>query len=133
MLGNGAFGGVVNITTKKSFENSYGLKVKGGSFDTKYLLANINLALTNNLNMNYFGQINTAAPEIEFYQDERYSEKSVNNTIKSYKQNHHFNLNYFSSLGQYNTKFIGYFFDYNKYGWRNKYNNYSSSSIDFIE
>jgi hypothetical protein len=128
LLGNGAFGGVVNITTKKSFKNSYGLKVKGGSFDTKYLLANINLALTNNLNMNYFGQVNTAAPKIEFYQNERYSEKSVNNTIKSYKQNHHFNLNYFSAIGQYNTKFIGYFFDYKKFGWRNKYNNYILAS-----
>ena len=78
--------------------------------------------------MNYFGQINTASPEIEFYQNERYSEKSINNSIKSNKQNHHFNLNYFSSLGQYNTKFIGYFFDYNKFGWQNKYNNYVLAS-----
>ncbi len=128
LLGNGAFGGVVNITTRKNFENSFGAKIKAGSFQTKFVLADVNLAPTDKFNINYFGQFNTSTPEIEFYQDERYSDKSLNNTIKTKKQNHHVNLNYFSSIGQYNAKFIGYFFDYEKAGWRNRYDNYILSA-----
>jgi outer membrane cobalamin receptor len=123
LLGNGAFGGVVNITTKKRFENSYGIKVKGGSFDTRFILGEVNFALTDQLNMNYFGQFNSSAPEIEFYQGELYADKSRNNAIKTKKQNHHFNINYLTSIGQYNAKFMGYFFDYDKPGLGNKYNN----------
>jgi hypothetical protein len=47
----------------------------------------------------------------------------TNESIKSRKQNHHFNLNYFTEDDQINAKFIGYFFDYNKPGWNNQYDN----------
>lgn len=124
LLGKGAFGGVVNITTKKRFNRSVGFQAKLGSFDSKYFLGEINLPVTSKLYVNYFGQFNSFFPEIEYFPDELFSERTENKNIETTKQNHNINLNYFLRNGQFNTKFIGYFFDYQKPSWKNSRENY---------
>jgi outer membrane receptor protein involved in Fe transport len=124
LLGNGAFGGVVNITTRKRFEHSYTLKIKGGSFGTRYFLGEINIPLSDQWTINYFGQYNHSTPEIEFFPDEKYSSKTKSDNITTEKQNHHLTLSYINSQGQFSSKFLGYFFDYNKPSWENLHNNY---------
>jgi outer membrane receptor protein involved in Fe transport len=124
LLGNGAFGGVVNIKTRKKFEHSYALKIKGGSFGTRYILGEINIPLSRKWTINYFGQFNYSTPEIEFFPDEKYGSKTRSNNITTRKQNHHLTINYLNSQGQFSSKFLGYFFDYNKPSWQNDHNNY---------
>jgi len=127
LLGNGAFGGVINIITKKNFENSYNIKVKGGSYNTKYLLTDINVPISKRLAISYFGQFNTSEPKIEYYTSERYDDKTTNDFIETTKQNHHINLNYLSDDGELNAKFLNYLFKYKKPAWKNSNNNYISS------
>ncbi len=124
LLGNGAFGGVVYITTKKEQKRRFLLKTKAGSFDSKYVTGEINLPLSRHFFLNYLGQYNTVFPEIEFFPGERFATKSKNKSIESKKQNHQVNLGYITRSGAFNAKFIGYFLDYSKPLWRNNRNNY---------
>jgi len=124
LLGNGAFGGVVYITTKRDQKRSFFLKTKAGSFDSKYITGEINLPLSRHFFMNYLGQYNTVFPEVEFFPGERFATKSKNKSIESRKQNHQLNLGYVTRSGALNAKFIGYFLDYSKPLWRDNRNNY---------
>jgi outer membrane receptor protein involved in Fe transport len=126
-MGRGAFAGVVNINTKRKFKRSFGLRLKGGSFDNKNLLAEIHLPATSKLYLSYLGQINSFLPEIEYFPGERFSDKTLNNSIKTTKQHHHFNMNYFTSGGLINGKIISYFLDYNKPFWKSSKKNYLAS------
>jgi outer membrane cobalamin receptor len=123
LLGNGAFGGVVNITSKRKLYSEYSTKIKFGSSKSKYLSADINLPLKEKLYFNYFGMWNEILPEIEFYESERFSDKTEGQSISLTKQNHHIGLNYFTETGQLTTKLIGYFFDYSKADWTDTRNN----------
>ncbi len=124
LLGQGAFGGVVNISTQKSFEPAYSLKIKGGSFKTRYGQASLNIPLSQKIIIGYFGQINFMEPEIEFFPGEKYAAKSLNAAIQTKKQNHHLNANFVLTDGSLNAKAMGYLLDYKKPGWENRYNNY---------
>ncbi|GAB4363234.1 MAG: hypothetical protein Kow0042_00870 [Calditrichia bacterium] len=126
-LGNGAFGGVVNIITRRSAERSFFVKGKLGSFDSKYLIAQMNLPVSRRLVVNYFAQINEQAPTIEYFPGERYSDKTVNKAIETSKQNHNLGVNYFTPSGQFSGRFIGYFFNYQKPSWESEYHNYLSA------
>ncbi len=124
LLGQGAFGGVVNISTRKSFEPAYALKIKGGSFKTRYGLASLNIPLSAKTSLSYFGQLNFMKPEIEFFPGEKYAPKTPNAEIESRKQNHHLDANFILGDGHLNTKAMGYLLDYEKPGWENRYYNY---------
>ncbi|MFQ5584552.1 MAG: TonB-dependent receptor plug domain-containing protein, partial [Calditrichia bacterium] len=124
LLGRGAFGGVVNINTKRRFNRSIGLQMKRGSFENRYLLSEINWPLSSKLYINYFGQINSFIPEIEYFPGESFSDKTPATSIKTAKQNHSLNLNYFTHGGIINAKFIGYFLDYTKPFWESNRKNY---------
>lgn len=126
-LGGGAFGGVVNITTRKKVEEKISIKAKLGSFQTKYLISRLNFLLSQKFSINYFGQFNQFSPEIEYFPDEKYSDKTSSRDIKTEKQNHHLNFNYFLQSGQLTSTFIGYFLTYDKPAWTSKFNNYLSA------
>jgi outer membrane cobalamin receptor len=128
LLGSGAFGGVVNITTRKSTEPSYFVKVKSGSFHTNYIDGAVTVPLSENMSINYFGQFNRSQPEIEYYTDERYSDvKTTSSEIETVKHNHQLNLNYFTDTGQLTGKLLGYYLDYSKPFWANRYANLISA------
>jgi outer membrane receptor protein involved in Fe transport len=115
LLGSGAFGGVVNITTRKSLDKSLLLKTKQGSFDTQYYIGEINFPITNRFVLNYFGQYNGIKPGIEYFPGESTDTvKTENETIESIKQNHNVTLNYYLGGGKISTRFYGYLFDYEK-------------------
>jgi outer membrane receptor protein involved in Fe transport len=124
LLGNGAFGGILNITTHQEAKERYYFEGKYGSFDTNYLLGNMNVPLGNHFILSYFGQLNRFAPEIEYFPSEQYSVKSRNNNISTTKQNHHLNLNYFHKNGRFTSKLIGYHLDYKKPNWKSTLHNY---------
>ena len=124
LLGNGAFGGVVNITSRQNLQKSFSIKTKFGSFKTRYFTGSISLPFTKKLIVGYFFQYNQFQPEIEYFPGERYSVKSKNNHIKTSKQNHHFSLNYFLDEARITGKFITYSFAYKKPKWEGNYNNY---------
>jgi hypothetical protein len=124
LLGQGAFGGVVNITTQKSFEPAYSIKLKGGSFKTRFGHASLNVPLSEKVILGYFGQINFTEPEIEFFPGEKYAVKTLNTHIQSKKQNHHLDANIVLDDGNFNTKAMAYLLDYKKPGWENRYDNY---------
>jgi outer membrane receptor protein involved in Fe transport len=115
LLGSGAFGGVVNITTRKSLDRSLLLKTKQGSFDTRYYIGEINFPITNRFVLNYFGQYNGMKPGIEYFPGESSDTvKTENETIESSKQNHNVTLNYYLGSGEISARFYGYLFDYEK-------------------
>ena len=128
LLGNGAFGGVVNFTTRKEFKNSYAVKGKFGSSRSRYIAVETNLPLTDKILLNYFGQVNTLTPEIEYFQGEQFEEKTVNSLIKTSKQNHHISLDYISDQGHLSNKIIGYFLNYRKPFWQNRRSNLLAAS-----
>ncbi len=128
LLGNGAFGGIVNITTRQSLNTSFFLKTKIGSFDTRYLTGSFSLPLTKHSYVGYFFQFSSFNPEIEYFPGERYSVKSKNTRIKTTKQNHHLSVNYLLKNGRISTKFINYSFDYKKPLWESSYKNYLATS-----
>jgi len=124
LLGQGAFGGVVNIKTQKSFEPAYSIKLKGGSFKTRFGHASLNVPLSEKVILGYFGQINFTEPEIEFFPGEKYAVKTLNTHIQSKKQNHHLDANIVLDDGNFDTKAMAYLLDYKKPGWENRYDNY---------
>lgn len=124
LLGQGAFGGVINITTKKSTDMSFQLKSKIGQLETRYYIADLNLPVTNNLIFNYFGQLGELTPEIEYYKSERFDTKTKNPSISVNKQNHNLSMYYLSNKGVLSTKIISYLFDYKKPFWKSERQNY---------
>ena len=123
LLGNGAFGGVVNITSRKKLESEYSLNLKYGSSTSRFVAADLSLPLANQLYFNYYGNLNKINPEIELFPSERYDEKTRNNMIRTTKQNHQLSLNYYTNQGHYSTKILGYVLDYNKPDWQNQRKN----------
>jgi outer membrane receptor protein involved in Fe transport len=125
-LGNGAFGGVVNISTRQPKKSGLLFKGKIGSFKTEYLLGSVSLFFNKKIGLSYFGQLNSFSPEIEYFPDEKYSDKTSNQQISTRRQNHLLTLNYFTHDGQYLGRFISYFTDYQKPFWKNVYRNFLS-------
>lgn len=123
LLGNGAFGGVVNITTSRKLEKTYDFKFKTGSFSNYYVSGSTNLPIRNNFFFNYFGLYQSIRPEIEYYPSERFSDKTESSSSQSIKQNHHISMSYFLSGGHITSKIIGYMFDYKKPYWQNNSQN----------
>jgi len=119
LLGSGAFGGVVNITTRNATKPEYGLKLKYGSWLSRLIAAQINIPLHNRLFLNYFGTLSAFSPEIEYYSSEEFEEKTQTSAVKTSRQNHNLTLNYFTDTGQYTGKFMGSLLDYDKPGWNN--------------
>jgi outer membrane receptor protein involved in Fe transport len=124
LLGNGAFAGVVNISSRKPDRTGATIKAKVGSFQSRILLANANIFLSKKLNLSYFGQLHKFSPEIDYYQDERVEPKTRNPDILTNRQNHMGTLNYFTSGGQFTGRFISYLFDYEKPDFQVTYQNY---------
>ena len=77
-LGMGAFGGIVNITTRQPSELGFYVRGKYGSFDSQYLLTELDIPFHPKLSLNYFLQISQWKPGIKFYPTERFDEKSSN-------------------------------------------------------
>jgi len=115
LLGNGAFGGVVNVTTRRSSERSLYLKTKQGSFDSQYYIGELNFPISRRFVLNYFGQYSGMKPGIEYFPGE-FSDttKSGNETVESSKQNHHLTMKYYMGRGELSARFYGYLFDYQK-------------------
>lgn len=118
-LGNGAFGGVVNITTQLPEKSGILLKGKIGSFDSEYLLGNASVMFSKKMGLSYFGQYHSFSPEIEYFSNEKYSDKTPNKQITTHRQNHLLTLNYFTTHGQYLTRILTYFTSYRKPFWKN--------------
>lgn len=127
LLGNGSFGGVVNITTKNILNEKYFVKFKAGSFNTNYFIADIDIPLSDHFSINYFGQLGISRPKIEYFSSELYKPKTENNSITSSKQNHHLKVNYLTKAGQLNSHLMSYFFNYKKDLWKNTHDNYIAS------
>ncbi len=123
LLGSGAFGGVVNITTKQDMKARYSVTGKLGSFNSHYVLADMNIPVSKKFVINYFGQFNEFSPQIEYFPGERFTAKTTNDNITSSKNNHSLGLNYFTETGQFTGHFIGYFFKYAKPDWNSDYQN----------
>lgn len=115
LLGSGAFGGVVNVTTQKSLERSLLLKTKQGSFRTQNYIAEVNFPISRKFVISYFGQYHGLEPGIEFFPGEFSDpEKTENQTVESRKQNHNLALNYYTGRGEWSARFYGYLLDYEK-------------------
>lgn len=125
-LGNGAFGGVVNITTQLPEKSSILLKGKIGSFDSEYLLGNASVMFSKKMGLSYFGQYHSFSPEIEYFTNEKYSDKTQNKQITTQRQNHLLTLNYFTAHGQYLARILTYFTSYRKPFWKNDDQNFLS-------
>lgn len=119
LLGSGAFGGVVNITTRKTIKPEYTLKFRYGSSLNRLIAADLNIPVEEKSFINYFGTLGTFSPEIEYYRSERFDEKTETTEVKTTKQNHHITFNHFTDGGQYTGKVMGYILDYNKPDWQN--------------
>lgn len=125
LLGGGAFGGVVNVTSKKNLQQSLFLKTKQGSFDSQYYIGELNMPVTRNFVVNYFGQVNGIKPGIEFFPGEaQIIDKTQNNQVETIKQNHNLRLNYYLPKGELSAKIFGYLLDYDKPDWENKRQNF---------
>lgn len=123
LLGSGAFGGVLNILSRQDMESRVMLKYKAGSFDSRYYIGSFNVPIKNTVFVSYFGQYNQMRPEIEFFSEERFQEKTRAEFVESKKMNHNFNLDYLFNGGQIRAKIFNYRFDYTKPYWQNKRNN----------
>jgi len=120
LLGNGAFGGVVNIVSQRKKFREYKLEFKYGSAEKRELNSEINVPISEKAYINYYGAISSFSPGIEILPSEQYSEeKTENEVIDSKRQNHYLNFDYNTEYGQYTTKLIGYILDYNRNDWEN--------------
>ncbi|MEJ2544617.1 MAG: TonB-dependent receptor plug domain-containing protein, partial [Calditrichaceae bacterium] len=124
LLGNGAFGGVVNIISKKQVDPGFLVKTKYGDFDTRQFMSDFSIPLYHKLYINYFGQYSEMHPTIEYFPGERFTDKTENYNIDVKKQNHNVSLDYYNQLGQFSAKFFTYIFDYEKPSWINKRKNF---------
>ncbi len=119
LLGSGAFGGVVNITTRNATKSEYGLKIKYGSWLSRLIAAQINIPIHDKVYFNYFGTFGAFSPEIEYYSSEQFDEKTPTTAVKTSRQNHNLTLNYFTDTGQYTGKVMGGLLNYDKPAWNN--------------
>ena len=123
LLGSGAFGGVLNILSRQDKDSRLMLKYKAGSFDSRYYIGSFNIPIKNKVFVSYFGQYNEMRPEIEFFTEERFEEKTKAEYVESKKMNHSLSLDYLFDKGQLRIKVFNYRFDYTKPYWKNKRNN----------
>lgn len=114
LLGNGAFGGVIYITTRRDVQRRVSLKSRLGSFHSQYFTGDVNLPISRRVLIRYFGQISKIKPLIEFFPGERFSDKSRNNNITSTRYNHHLQLDVFLPGGRFSSRMFGYRLDYRK-------------------
>jgi outer membrane receptor protein involved in Fe transport len=124
-LGNGAFGGVVNMTTRRPGEQTLSMKTKLSDQNSWNLLGDFAVPFGRKFWLGYFGQYNSFRPEIEYFKDELYSDKTTNAQINTTRQNHILNLNYLLPAGYMNAQFIGYLLHYDKPNWTSEYATYS--------
>jgi len=127
LLGHGAFGGVVNVSTRRNPEKEFYLGTKIGDFSSRHFVGKVNYPIVNNIYLDYTTQYNEMSPKIEYFPGERYNAKSENDQIKSTKQNHNLNFKWFNSLSQIDAKAFLYKFDYSKPQWDNKRINYMTA------
>lgn len=120
LIGQGAFGGVLNLYTRRSVKNEFMLKAKKGDFDSRQYSAYLNLPFSHSVVLNYFGNYNAMHPVIEYYPGEKYAAKSRNAQIESSRLNHSLNLDYLSPYGQLAGRFFNYELQYKKPGWTNR-------------
>jgi len=83
LLGSGAFGGVLNILSRQDMDNRLLLKYKAGSFDSRYYIGSFNIPVKNKVFVSYFGQYSEMRPEIEFFTEERFGEKTRAEYVES--------------------------------------------------
>jgi len=120
LIGQGAFGGVINVSTKRVLEPELKLKIKTGSFETQQFQASMNIPITKKLYIGYFGQSHKMNPDIEFFPSERFVPRTENTKIRTKRINHSASLDYFHSSGEFRTKYFNYNLDYQKPGWQNQ-------------
>lgn len=123
LLGGGAFGGVVNVTSKKRVDRSFYFNTVQGSFSSQNYAGEINVPIRPRLILNYFGQANGSKPEIEFFPGEAFSEKTENKNIDSRRQIHYLNLHYYGEQGEFTNRVFFYGLDYQKPLWENQRKN----------
>ncbi len=123
LLGSGAFGGVVNVVTRRSMERRFRLKAKMGNLHTRILLGEINLPVSQRMVVNYFGQYHRLSPEVEYFPLEQFSDKTENKQITTERQNHHLSLSFFPQNGQWTARLLSYSYTYRKPGWEDRNNN----------
>ncbi len=129
LLGNGAFGGVVNVTSKKSLDRTLQLKAKQGSFETQTYLGEINYPLTDRFVVNYFGQFSQRKPGIEFFPGTFLDpEKPQNDQIEIDNQYHNLKMDYYLQNGEINAKVYGYLLNYEKPFLKNERENFLASA-----
>jgi len=124
LLGHGAFGGVINVSTRRNSVKEYQFGIKYGDFNSRFLFGRLNYPVNKNFYFNYMIQYSQMSPEIEYFPGEQYSTKSKNDQIKSTKQNHNLNFKWLNSLNQIDAKIYLYKFDYAKPRWENVRYNY---------
>ena len=130
LLGNGAFGGIVSINTRKNVNRSLYLKTKQGSFKSQYYIGELNLPISQKMVLNYFGQVNSNKPGIEFFPGEQLDpEKSLNDEVDILKQNHNLRFDYYLPSGQLSARIFGYLLDYEKPAWQNKRKNIIAAGL----
>ena len=119
LIGQGAFGGVLNLYTRHSVNNEIMLKAKRGDFDSRQYNGYVNLPINKHFILNYFGNYSIMHPQIEYYPGEAHSAKSKNARIRSSRINHSLSLDYLSAYGQAAGRFFNYQLQYEKPGWSN--------------
>jgi outer membrane cobalamin receptor len=118
LLGSGAFGGVVNLTSQKKRFQEYKLEFKYGSAEKNEINAEANIPISEKIYLNYYGAISSISPEIEYFSTETYDEtKTTSDIISLDKHNHYFNFDYNIENGQITSKLIGYTLDYDRTDW----------------
>lgn len=123
LLGNGAFGGVLNVVSKKDMQPALIVKAKIGNLAARQYNGYVNIPLFSRLYVNYSGQFGQIKPQIEYFPGERFSTKTKSDFIETEKQHHALSLDYYSPLGQFNGKFFIYRLDYKKPSWQNQRDN----------
>jgi|GEM_PF-3608136 len=124
LLGSGAFGGVVNITTRKNLNKELYLKSKVGSFSTQYYLGEVNIPLSEKLVVNYFGQYNQFEPGINYWEDIPAEQRITASVIETVKQNHNLSLNFYRDESEFTNRLFYYNLDYETETFRNRRDNY---------
>lgn len=115
LLGGGAFGGVVNVRTRRNLEREVLVKTLQGSFDSQQYVVGLNLPASPRLVFNYFGQLNGIKPGIEFLpSEERDPEKTGNEQVETIRQNHNLGMRYYGAAGEFSLRAYGYVMDYEK-------------------
>ncbi|MCK5074897.1 MAG: TonB-dependent receptor, partial [Calditrichia bacterium] len=124
LLGQGAFGGVVNIKSEENNDFGLSFKSKIGNYESKFILGQLSIPIWNKLILNYSGQYSEMKPEIEYFPGEKYAPKSLNNKIDTKKQNHFLGISYYGKAGKVSAKMLNYNLNYSKQNWEDNNNNF---------